>query len=74
VRQIAHRLTSAPVRGALQVAAIEPYSVQTFRLTRSIHFQLGTRATTTSAPRGSTVVSGAGDRSPTAKLVICASG
>ena len=35
------RLTSAPVRGALQVAAMEPNSVQSLRLARSIHFQVG---------------------------------
>ena len=39
-----HSLTSAPVRGALQVEAIEPISTQIFRLARSIHFQSGTCA------------------------------
>ena len=40
VRGMPHFFTSAPVRGALQVAAIEPNSVQTLRLTRSIHFHV----------------------------------
>jgi hypothetical protein len=71
---MAQRLTSAPRRGALQVAATEPNSMQTLRLMRSIHFQSAARVTTTSFPRGSTEVSGAGARSPTAKVVICASG
>ena len=39
---IAQRLISAPLRGALQVAATDPYSVHILRLTRSIHFQVGT--------------------------------
>ena len=69
-----HFFTSAPVRGALQVEAIEPYSTQILRLTRSIHFQVGTFSTTNSSPRTSTVVSGQGLRSPTATEVICASG
>src|SRR5471030_1302791 len=69
-----HFLISAPVRGALQVDAIEPYSAQILRLTRSIHFQVGTDCTTDSSPRTSTVVSGHGTRSPTATEVICASG
>jgi hypothetical protein len=51
-------LTSRPVRGALHVEAIEPYSTQILRLTRSIHFQLGTFSTIDSRPRQSTVVSG----------------
>ena len=55
-----HFFTSAPVRGALQVEAIEPYSTQILRLTRSIHFQVGTFSTTNSSPRTSTVVSGQG--------------
>ena len=51
--------TSAPVLGALQVAAIEPNSVQTLRLTRSIHFHVADWLMTTSLPRGSIDVSGA---------------
>ena len=66
--------TSRPVRGALQVEAIEPTSTHIFRDRRSIHFQDGTLATIPSTPRGSTSESGQGFRSPTAKLVICASG
>ena len=62
--------TSAPVRGALQVAAIEPTSVQTLRLMRSIHFQLAARATMTSLSRMSARVSGNIGRSAMAKLVI----
>lgn len=50
--------TSAPVRGALQVEAMEPYSTQILRLTRSIHFQVGTFCTTDPSPRQSTVESG----------------
>src|SRR5215471_7290939 len=69
-----HFLISAPVRGALQVEAVEPYSTQILRLTRSIHFQVGTLSTTDSRPRTSTDVSGHGLRSPTAAEVICASG
>src|SRR3990167_9612347 len=69
-----HFLTSAPVLGALQVDAMEPYSVQILRLTRSIHFQVGTLSTTDSRPRTSTVVSGEGARSATATDVICSSG
>ena len=48
-----HSFTSRPVRGALQVEAIEPISTQILRDTRSIHFQLGTLVTTDSNPRGS---------------------
>ena len=48
-----HSLTSRPVRGALQVEAIEPISTQILRLARSIHFQLGTFVTIASMPRGS---------------------
>ncbi|MND05376.1 hypothetical protein D3C83_261290 [compost metagenome] len=50
--------TSRPVRGALQVDAIEPVSTQALRLMRSIHFQLGTFCTITSIPRQSTNASG----------------
>jgi hypothetical protein len=53
VKCMPHSLTSAPVRGALQVEAIEPISTQIFRLTRSIHFQSGTCVTIASIPRGS---------------------
>ena len=56
--RIAQLLTSAPVRGALQVAAIEPTSTQALRLMRSIHFQLAARATITALSRTSTRVNG----------------
>ncbi len=69
-----HALTSAAVRGALHVAATEPTSAQTFRLIRSIHFQLAARETTTALSRTSASVSGNGRRSPIAKLECCASG
>jgi len=45
-----HFFTSAPLRGALQVEAIEPYSTQILRLTLSIHFQVGTFSTTALDP------------------------
>ncbi len=53
---------------------MEPTSVQTLRLTRSIHFQLAARATITSLSRMSARVSGNIGSSAMAKLVICASG
>ncbi len=56
--RIAHSLTSLPVRGALQVDAIEPTSTQALRLIRSIHFQVAARATTTALSRTSARVSG----------------
>src|SRR5687767_12624468 len=71
---IPHFLTSAPVRGALQVEAIEPYSPHILRLTRSIHFQVGTLPTTDSRLAASTERSGPGFRSPTATEVRGASG
>ena len=58
VRSMPHSFTSRPVRGALHVAAVEPTSVQIFRLTRSIHFQVGTLDTTVSTPLGSAKVRG----------------
>ncbi len=69
-----HSLTSRPVRGALQVEAIEPTSTQALRLIRSIHFQLAARATITALSRTSASVSGYIGRSSMAKLVIWASG
>src|SRR5215468_10334759 len=69
-----HSLTSLPVRGALQVEAIEPTSTHALRERRSIHFQEAARATTTALSRTSTSVSGYIVRSWIAKLVICASG
>ena len=60
-------LTSRPVRGALQVADVEPTSVQTLRDMRSIHFQLAALATIASLSRQSTSVSGYICRSPMAK-------
>ena len=56
--RIAHSLTSRPVRGALQVDAMEPTSTQTLRLIRSIHFQLAARETTTALSRTSARVRG----------------
>jgi hypothetical protein len=58
VPRMPQSLTSRPVRGALQVEAIEPYSTQILRLTRSIHFHVGTLSTIDSRPRTSTVESG----------------
>ena len=58
VQWMPHSFTSAPVRGALQVEAIEPFSTQILRLTRSIHFQVGTLSTIASMPRGSYSVQG----------------
>ena len=72
--RIAHSLISLPVRGALQVEAIEPTSTQALRLMRSIHFQEAARATTTALSRTSARVSGYILRSWMAKLVIWASG
>ena len=72
--RIAHSLISLPVRGALQVEAMEPTSTQALRLMRSIHFQLAARATTTALSRTSARVSGYICRSWMAKLVIWASG
>src|SRR5215831_13472099 len=69
-----HSLTSLPVRGALQVEAMEPTATQAVRESRSIHFQDAARATTTALSRTSTRVSGYIWRSWIAKLVICASG
>ena len=69
-----HSLTSRPVRGALQVAAIEPVSTVSTRLARSIHFQVGTSVITASMPRGSTSDRGHGCSPAMAKLVIWASG
>ena len=56
--RIAHSLISLPVRGALQVEAMEPTSTHALRLMRSIHFQLAARATTTALSRTSARVSG----------------
>ena len=72
--RIAHSLISLPVRGALQVEAMEPTSTQALRLMRSIHFQDAARATTTALSRTSASVSGYIWRSWMAKLVIWASG
>ena len=72
--RIAHSLISLPVRGALQVEAMEPTSTHALRLIRSIHFQLAARATTTALSRTSASVSGYMRRSWMAKLVIWASG
>ena len=69
-----HSFTSLPVRGALQVDAIDPTSTQALRERRSIHFQEAARATTTALSRTSARVSGYIVRSWIAKLVICASG
>src|SRR2546428_109836 len=71
---MAHSLTSLPVRGALQVEAMEPTATQAVRESRSIHFHEAARATTTALSRTSTRVSGYIWRSWMAKLVICASG
>ncbi len=60
VCRMPHSLTSRPVRGALHVAATEPTSVHTLRLSRSIHFQLATRETTTALSRTSASVRGYG--------------
>ena len=72
--RIPHSFTSLPVRGALQVDAIEPTATHAVRESRSIHFQLSARATITALFRTSTSVSGYICRSWMAKLVICASG
>lgn len=69
-----HRFTSAPVRGALQVAAIDPVSTVRTLLARSIHFHVGTEVMMASMPRGSTRESGQGWSPAMAKLVIWASG
>src|SRR5262249_32999555 len=69
-----HSLTSLPVRGALQVEAMEPTATQAVRESRSIHFHDAARATTPALSRTSTRVSGYIWRSWMAKLVICASG
>ena len=72
--RIAHSFTSFPVRGALQVAAMEPTATQAVRERRSIHFHDAARATTTAFSRTSTSVSGYIGRSWMANEVICASG
>ena len=72
--RMAQSLISWPVRGALQVEAMEPTSTQALRLMRSIHFQEAARATTTALSRTSARVSGYMRRSWMAKLVIWASG
>src|SRR6266581_2405771 len=59
------RFTSAPVRGE-QVEAVDPYSTQILRATRSFHFQVGTLCTMLSRPRTSTAHIAPGGRSPIA--------
>src|SRR2546427_11489947 len=72
--RIAQSLISLPVRGALQVAAMEPTATQAVRERRSIHFHDAARATTTALWRTSTSVSGYILRAWMAKDVIWASG
>jgi hypothetical protein len=69
-----HSLTSLPVRGALQVPAMEPTATQAVRERRSIHFHDSARATITALSRTSASVSGYIGRSWMANDVICASG
>ena len=70
----AHRRTSPPVRGALQVAAMEPTSVTAARPSRSCHFQLAARSTTTMLSRMSARQNGKLRSPAMAKVVIWASG
>ena len=71
---MAHSFTSLPVRGALHVPAMEPTATQAVRESRSIHFHVAARGTTTPLSRTSASVSGQGRRSWIANDVIWASG
>src|SRR5207253_10818270 len=74
VLRMAHSFTSLPVRGALHVPAMEPTATQAVRESRSIHFHVAARGTTTPLSRTSASVSGQGRRSWIANDVIWASG
>ena len=69
-----HFLISAPVRGGVHIEAVEPYSTQILRATRSVHFAFGVLCTMLSSPRTSTRLIGQGARPPIAVEVICPSG
>ncbi len=58
VSRMPHSFTSAPVRGALQVAAMDPTAVHAARLMRSIHSQLSATGITTWLSRMSARVRG----------------
>src|ERR1700730_4962064 len=67
-------LTSRPRRGALQVAAIEPNTVQALRVMRSIHVQSSASVKMIEFLRISTIVQGYAGKSQIAKVVMSACG